>query len=92
MTLLALAVGTPVFAQTDPPEDARVLFGSLALSPAIGLTEVGWDDNLLHVAKAERPMGRLHHDSDSGLAGLASGSRASNPADGADSTLSTSTS
>ena len=57
MTLLALAVGTPVFAQTDPPEDARVLFESLALSPAIGLTEVGWDDNVLRVANTDRPTG-----------------------------------
>ena len=57
VTLLALAVGSPVFAQTDPPEDAHVLFESLALSPAFGLTEVGWDDNVLRVANTDRPTG-----------------------------------
>jgi hypothetical protein len=45
----------PASAQTEPPEDARVLFDSLALVPVLRLTEVGWDDNVLHVNESANP-------------------------------------
>ena len=57
MALVALGAATPVLAQPDIPEDARVLFKSLAVSPAIRLTSVGWDDNVLRVNKGDRPTG-----------------------------------
>jgi Putative beta-barrel porin 2 len=53
-TLLVLGA-TPLFAQTDVPDDARVLYESLALSPVIRFTDVGWDDNVLRVNKADNP-------------------------------------
>jgi hypothetical protein len=55
--LVALGTSTPVIAQTDIPENARVLFESLAVSPSMQLTDVGWDDNVLRVSKANHPTG-----------------------------------
>jgi hypothetical protein len=53
--LVALGAAAPVLAQTGNPDDARVQFESLAVSPAIRLTNVGWDDNVLHASKADGP-------------------------------------
>ena len=55
--LVALSGATPLFAQTEAPETARVLFGSLAVSPALSFRNVGWDDNVLNVSKADRQTG-----------------------------------
>ena len=55
VALVALGAATPVLGQTAAPDDARVLFESLAVSPGIRLTNVGWDDNILRVSNADSP-------------------------------------
>ena len=53
--LCALGGATPVFAQGGNPEEAAVQLDWLALSPAFRLSNVGWDDNVFHVAKEDGP-------------------------------------
>ncbi len=55
VALVTLGAATPVLAQ-PAPEDARVLFESLAVSPEIRLA-AGWDDNVLRLSNADRPAG-----------------------------------
>ncbi len=51
----AFAAPVPVAAQTGDPDAAPVQVEWLALSPALRLTNVGWDDNVFHVSKTEAP-------------------------------------
>src|SRR5207244_3571289 len=55
--LVAVSAATPVLGQTGNPYDTPEPPRSLVLSPTIGLTNVGWDDNVFRVNKADHPTG-----------------------------------
>ena len=50
-----LGAASTAFAQSDAPEDAHVFWESLAVVPTLQLADVGWDNNVLRLAKASNP-------------------------------------
>jgi hypothetical protein len=56
VALVAVGAATPLLGQTRNPDDAPVRLRTLALSPALRLTE-GWDDNVLRVSNPDSRTG-----------------------------------
>ncbi len=50
-----LGGASTAFAQSDVPEDAHVLWESLAVVPTLQLADVGWDNNVLRLANVSNP-------------------------------------
>ena len=54
--LVTIGAATHAPAQTLRPEAAPAQRRLLVLSPTIALTDVGWDDNIFRVNKADGPI------------------------------------
>ena len=54
--VVTVVAATPAAGQTRGPEASPTQSRLLAVSPTIALTDVGWDDNIFRVNKADNPI------------------------------------
>src|SRR5204862_622649 len=55
--VVSVGAAVPVIAQTGSPGESPEQSRPLILSPTFRLADVGWDDNVFRVNKADNPIG-----------------------------------